>query len=379
MQEVGRRKEEPLRLDYFNVFEGGARALLNDFPVTGPRGETQPTEGHIVVVGLGRFGENLVLQAAREWHAIGGTYEDPLRVTVVDQMAGSRTGSLLARYPWLRPICTLEHVDASFDSSEFAEAPFLFDADGRLTASSIFVCVDDDSKGISTALLLHRRVRGRGVPVVVRTVHGAGLASLLHEDQLAVGEFAGLHAFGLLDRMCNPDLLFAGVNEILARAMHEEYVRDQEEQGETFETNPAMVPWSELGDSRRESNRAQAAHIGVKLAAVECDLAPLGDWGAESFAFEPDEVELLAEMEHERWVDERKKAGWTLGPKDLEKKTSPYLILWSQLDEDTREIDRVFIRGLPRFLARAGFQIVRVEERSESVEKQWEHSDIEQV
>ena len=62
------------------------------------------------------------------------------------------------------------------------------------------------------------------------------------------------------------------------------------------------------------------------------------------------------------WVEERKQAGWTRGPKDLEKKTSPHLVRWNQLDEDTREIDRVFIRGLPRFLARAGFQIVRVEE-----------------
>jgi len=369
MQEIGRRKEEPFRLDFFNVFEGGARAVLNDFPVAGTGGEKRATEGHIVVVGLGRFGENLVLQATREWHINDGGSKNRLRVTVVDKTARSRAGSLLARYPWLGPICELTPVETSFDSSEFAAAPFLFAKDGRLTATSIFVCVDDDSKGISTGLLLHRRVRGHDVPVVVRTVHGAGLASLLHEDQLAEGQFAGLHAFGLLDRMCNPDLLFAGVNEILARAMHEEYVRDQAAQGETAETNPAMVPWHELGDSRRESNRAQAAHIGIKLKAVGCDLSPLADWNAESFTFQPEELERLAVMEHDRWVEERKHAGWTPGPKDPMKTTSPYLVPWSDLAEDVRELDRVFIRGLPRFLARAGFQIVRVGEGSGSIER----------
>jgi len=360
MQEIGRPEEESLRLDFFNVFEGGARALLSDFPITGPKDWVPFSEGHIVVVGLGRFGENLVLQTAREWHMNHRTSENPLRVTVVDQAATSRSESLLVRYPWLGQACELEAVDVSFDSREFSEAPFLFDSGGRLTVSSIYVCVDDDSRGISAALTLHRRVKGREVPVIVRTVHGTGLASLLREDRISEGEFSGLRAFGLLDRMCNPELLFAGVNEILARAMHEEYVGDQERQGESLETNPSLVPWNELEEGHKEANRAQAAHIGVKLASVGCDLAPLVDWNAESFTFEGAELEQLAIMEHNRWVEERRRAGWSLGPKHPEKRTSPYLVPWSDLDEEVREIDRLFIRGLPRFLARAGFQIVRL-------------------
>jgi len=360
MQETGRQAEKPFRLDFFNVFEAGARALLNDFPVTGPGGGDQVPEGHIVVVGLGRFGESLVLQAAREWHTNSATAEDPFRVTVVDQEADRRTQSLLARYPWLGQVCDLDTVDVTFDSGEFADAPFLFDADGHLTASSIFICVDDDSRGISAALTLHRRVRSHGIPVVVRTVHGTGLASLLQEDRVAGGEFAGLHAFGLLDRTCNAELLFGGVNEILARAMHESYVRDRKDHGETVETNPALVPWGALGENLRESNRAQAAHIGVKLRAAGCELSPLTTWDAGSFTFEPDEVERLAVMEHDRWMAERKRTGWTSGPRDPDKSRSPFLVPWSDLGEEVRELDRLFIRGLPRFLAKAGFQIVRV-------------------
>jgi hypothetical protein len=363
MQEIGRRKDEAFRLDFFNVFEAGARTLLDDL-VSGKKSEGEPPQGRIVVVGLGQFGESLVLQAARQWRAAKGASADRLRVTAVDQQAGPLTEELSVRYPWLGQACEIEPREMSFESREFAEAAFLLDARGRLDVSAIYVCVDDDSQGLSTALTLHPHIKGRGVPIVVRMVHGAGLASLLRQEQLTEGEYADLHAFGLLDRMCNPDLLFAGAYEILARAMHDEYVRERRKQGDSEEANLAMKPWDKLKETYKESNRAQAAHIGVKLADVGCDLAPLTDWDAESFRFEPDELERLAVLEHDRWMKERQASGWVLGPKDPDRNVSPHLVPWSELDEEVKDYDRLFIRGLPRFLARAGFQIVRLERRA---------------
>ena len=91
------------------------------------------------------------------------------------------------------------------------------------------------------------------------------------------------------------------------------------------------------------------------------ELAPLSDWDAESFQFDVGELEELAEMEHERWVKERLRNGWTPGPRDPVKKTTPYLVPWGELDKDTKDNDRLFIRRLTRILARAGLQIVRTE------------------
>ena len=125
-----------------------------------------------------------------------------------------------------------------------------------------------------------------------------------------------------------------------------------------------MVPWDDLDEDFKEANRAQAAHIGVKLAAMGCDLLPLTDWAAESFTLREEEVDRLAEMEHERWVEERRRAGWTLGPRDDVRRRTPNLVGWSELSEDMREYDRVFVRGLPRFLASAGFQIGRRGDRA---------------
>jgi len=361
MQEIGRKRTDPLRLDFFNVFESGARSLLGDYPVTGLGPEGGAPVGHVVVAGLGRFGENLILQAARQWQ---GECTDPsrkIRFTVVDRAADSLTAALSVRYPWLREACELTPVEVDFTAGEFTDPSFLFNAQGNLNVATIFVCVDDDSKGISIALSLHRHVKNSGVPIVVRMVHGAGLASLFSKDRSGEEEFAGLHAFGLLDRMCNPELLFAGDHEIIARAMHEEYVRNQQTKDDEADTNTALAPWDQLSDDLKESNRAQAAHIGMKLSAVGCELSPLTAWDAEQFTFAPPELEKLAQLEHERFVEERIGAGWRLGTRDPDRKRSPYLVPWIELEEEVRDLDRLFIRGLPKFLARAGFQIVRVE------------------
>jgi hypothetical protein len=98
------------------------------------------------------------------------------------------------------------------------------------------------------------------------------------------------------------------------------------------------------------------------LEVIGYGLAPLTDWDAEAFRFSVDQVEQMARSEHDRFVAERLAAGWTYapGPKDLARKLSPDLVSWEELPESEREKDRAAVRGLPRFLARAGLQVYRV-------------------
>ena len=150
------------------------------------------------------------------------------------------------------------------------------------------------------------------------------------------------------------------------------YVRHQKQAGATPETNPSMVAWDDLPDDLKESNRQQADHIEVKLAAIGCGIQSLTDWKSASFERLPEEVktvfdvELLARMEHERWCEERRRLGWTFasGPKDLKKKTSPYLVPWEELPPEIQDLDRNTVLGLPSFLAQAGFQIYPEDLRS---------------
>src|SRR5207249_1639910 len=114
------------------------------------------------------------------------------------------------------------------------------------------------------------------------------------------------------------------------------YLQDQINLGHDLQSNPSLVPWERLPEGFKESNRNQADHIGLKLQAIGCDLAPLTEWDAHTFSFTPEEVERMAQMEHERWVEERQAQGWTYGPRDNEKKTNPSLVAWNDLPDDSK-------------------------------------------
>jgi hypothetical protein len=196
--------------------------------------------------------------------------------------------------------------------------------------------------------------------------HDAGLASLLRSNIDNGGSFEGLSAFGLLDKTFKPELLFDGTHEILARAIHESYRFGQEEKGETFETNVSIVAWDELPENLKESNRRQADHIGIKLKAIGCTIVPMTDWDTEPFKFSEKEIELIARMEHERWMSERLQDGWTFkkGKKNVKRKTSPDLVPTERLTTDAFELDQNPVKYLPRYLAKVGFQIYRIGKES---------------
>jgi hypothetical protein len=361
-RELFSEKVESFRLQLFNVYDSGARAVLNQYPIFNGTSASQNSRPHIVIVGLGSMGQSLLVHAARSWQAERSSTSQKLRVTIIDKIAEEKKELLCLKYPQLADVCDLIPRQMDIYSPQFHKADFLFDSSGHCEVTSIYICVDNDSLGLYAGIVLLQQLRDENVPIVVRMIHNAGLAKLLQGVDGQSSAFKNLHAFGLLDSTCAPDLVLGGTNEIIARAIHESYVRHQEDLGHTPETNPSMVPWDELPEELKESNRRQADHVCAKLKAVGCGIKPLTDWNLEHFKFTPEEIELMAEMEHERFVEERLSEGWSYapGPKNLDKKTSPYLIPWDQLPEDIKEYDRNTVRELPGFLAKAGFQIYRV-------------------
>lgn len=357
-----RRTSDSFRLRFFNVFESGARAWLRDRPPFDHDSVGSSHPPHLVVVGVGDMGASLVVGAARQWltlcpgAALRPRADRRIQITLVDQGADHKREWLLARHPLLKTFCDLVACSIDVSSPEFETGAFLFE-NGRCTATAVYVCFDDDVAGLKVALALLQRVEREGVPIIVRMRDGAGLTALLREQRRS----SALQQFSVLEETCTPEHLLGETdNEILARAIHEDYVRDQVARGNTPEVNPAMVDWDDLPEGLKESNRRQADHARVKLRAIGYDIRRLTDGDAEPPAFSADDVELMAEMEHDRWMAERLFEGWTYDPgeKDLDRKTSPHLVPWDELSDDVKEFDRNAVRGLPAFLATAGFAIV---------------------
>jgi hypothetical protein len=159
-------------------------------------------------------------------------------------------------------------------------------------------------------------------------------------------------------RLVVRDVLLGSAREALAEVIHERYLLDNVDKRAS--DDPAMAPWAVLDEALKESNRRQADHIPEKLKAVGYDFAPAAKEKVKLMKFTPDEVEMMARMEHDRFVAERFLAGFSAGPRDVARKTSPYLVPWDELDEKIKDYDRRAVREIPELLASAGFEIYRL-------------------
>jgi hypothetical protein len=178
-------------------------------------------------------------------------------------------------------------------------------------------------------------------------------AALPPAEQLALHVDANVFT-----RLMLRDILLTGAREVLGQAVHENYLCLQETRKDP--NDPAMRPWEELNENLRESNRQQADHIPVKLRAIGCSYRPITDPESAVKGFERDEIETMARLEHDRWMTERRLAGWTYGEqRDPDQKVSPYLVPYDDLPENVKDWDRAPVCAIPSILALAKFEVYR--------------------
>jgi hypothetical protein len=179
-------------------------------------------------------------------------------------------------------------------------------------------------------------------------------AALPPAEQLALHVDAELFL-----RLVLRDVLLTAARDALGQAIHLRFVANQRERKPAEDL--AMQPWEALREDLRESNRKQADDIGAKLRAINCGMRPAAAREQAAITFSPAEVEVMAEMEHIRYVTERRIEGWVFGSKrDPERKISPYLVPYADLPEDVKEWDREAVRAIPEVLAQAKFEVYRL-------------------
>lgn len=357
-KELGGQDHASIRLELFNVFDQGAKLLLQEFPPITP--ENEGRRPHILVVGMGNFGESLIVHAARTWSIEHPETDHRLKFTVIDRDAERKCEVLSIRFPQLPRRCELHPLSIEFVSPTFHRADFLFNTGKNIDVDLIYICLDDDSHGLSVSQTLLRKLSLVQTPIVIRTQSTASLAGFLRSKDGGRSAFQHVHTFSLLDRTCTPQLLSSGPHEYLARALHEEYARHQGKAGSA--DSPARLTWSQLPEPIKESNRKQVDRIGANFEAVGCRIAPLMDWDSSPVEFSHEEIEAIARREHEGWCSDLRRKGWVFAPgsKNTNKKTHPDLVEWEHLPESEKEKNRAPVRELPAFLIRAGYRIDRL-------------------
>jgi len=349
--ELGLDERVPFQLETFHPYIQVARQLVR--PEAGTtQGNRQP-ERRILLLGLGRLGEQIVLQSARAWR--NAKQKELLDVIVLDRQAKQKLALLQRRVPQLERICRIKPVDVDL-ASTFELQDSLSRA-VRIQIDRAYVCLSDPLLALQTAWGLVRILPTGSAPVFVRMEDGCGLGGLV-ESPLG-GEANGLHLipFDPAKQTCTAELVLGGVHEQLARQLHSNY---RARSGASV-----IIPaWEELAEDVREANRGQAGRIQALLSASGNRILPTLGLEMQMEPFRPEQIERMAQMEHERWCQNKSQAGWRFGPrKDERKRRHPDLVPWDHLPETEREKNRAFVRRIPALLFETGFQILHQEDQ----------------
>lgn len=336
---IGATGDPSFRLDFFSVEDTAARVLLDKHPLE-PDGTGA---AHVVIVGFGRLGRAVLREIARRRRP-GGS---PLRVRI----RGDGTEALsdfLKRSPVVGRNCSVTCDDDDALQRPAGDEPAL-----------IFICLPNNDDALNAGLDAADAMNTRADRVVICLSEPSPFAAVLGSQKALLNDAEGrLAVFEVIEEACVPGRIRDDLANQLARAIHRAYVNSCTARGDSPLGNPSMRPWEDLPDDLKQSNLAQAAHIGTKLDAIDCAVVPESAI-VRRFVFSEAEIERLAEMEHRRWMDERKGRGYVYGP-EHEGNQHPDLVDWQDLGESTRDKDRDAIRELPAIVGQAGFQILRL-------------------
>ncbi len=350
------QSEKQFDLRFFNSHEIIARHLLAGHPLEcGSPGERAADHRpvRLILIGSTPAAEAVLVQAALVAHY---TNQEPLRVTLVNDDENA-AAAMIGRHPGLRHCCVITHSSLPAHASS-ARAWDVFPAD-ESERRNVIIALDEDEKNVEIAFTLAALPLTAVVRIMARVADRVGLLRLLDHSE---GHLTSrrIHVFGSVEGGCTKAMIESAPQDALARGLHDNYYQSQLANGVARGSSPAMVPWSELAEDFRISNRANADHVDAKLRAIGCQRVSQKSDGGAVDGFSDDEIELLARIEHNRWCAERWIGGWDYATtRDDKRKLHPSLKPWSELGENERNKDRDAVRCLPALLNTVGWKIVR--------------------
>ena len=353
-------------MEFFNLYQIAGFCILSrhkPFSVE----EIRSGSVNILIIGLGRLGENLLVRIAKMWKNAENRGKK-VHITCIDIDGEKKKNALLWKYRDIREWCNLSIISLDLTSQEFLQSEILSENTHLGVYSRAYVCLHNSSISALTALRLAHNPRYKNTEIIVRATYDDGITrifSCLKQKK----SIENVNIFPIVSSDCCLDMIVHGVNllekkyirEHIARVHHENYRTMRFNEGAIRGTDPALEPWDLLEEDLKESNRQQADHIKDQFRLMNIGLTIFPEWPEPLFRFTPDEIEGLAEAEHKRWMKEKIDAGWKFGPiRDYNLKESPYLIEYKELPENVKERDRNPFRSIPAVLAEFDLKIIRL-------------------
>lgn len=354
-------KDLCMEIHILNISDSSARLALRQYPLDcEPINSDAPLVVTLLLEGWTPFAQALFWQAIRVAHYPS----KPTRIIVVHPDAESIAAEVRSIAPGLGdPWCLEQLVKIQFVKA-YSQQELSISAEHIVTLA---VCDADADKVFSRAL----HYRDATIPglkqIFVELPDSSGYREALQFMSSSIRKIplclvgASAEAFELAEKLDGD-----------AKLLHTRYLEQRENQkkrkslpGGRYESK-SDYEWNELDEVIRSWNRASADHIEVKLRAL-CDFNHLKErptydptkdsfhcsdelvavmqkivdnWSSDSQGGQPD-LELLSQIEHDRWSAEKIAEGWSFAEsKNESKKHSPYIQPYEQLTEEIKGYDR---------------------------------------
>ena len=317
----------------FNIYDRGARLLFESCApdrYRAIRGKDDPPAS-IMIFGFSPLAKSLVLHVARVGHYANGR---KAVIRIIDEQAARQTAALSLSAPALEQLVNIQPYDCPIDGLSIACLKEIIASPPDV----MYICAESDIQALTLARRLAVLPGYKDVPLVVTLLQKDALTKLLYKDNLVQNNTVQL--FPLLDKTSDLKQIIGEQLDEAAKIIHELYLEDRFRQGETVESNASLVPWENLPEGIKDSNRGQADHLPVKLRAIGLTLEAALN-AEDTWQFTAEEIRVLAEMEHRRWMADKRLDGWqpTAGKKDSKRKLSPLLVDFDDLPEGEKHKD----------------------------------------
>jgi hypothetical protein len=326
-----------------------ARALNTDHPPFEIARHLGHARIHALIVGFGQTGQAIARDLIVNCRT---TYLDLPQITVIDPQAKALEGVLRVRAPEIDACAHCHFIEGEIGGRAVRPKPTEIARDivaaGPVTAA--YVCLATDVDALSTAATLQSLLRAVDIaspPIFVRLRDA--------ETVSADGGGRGLDAltpFGDLQSVLAASDFLSDAPDAAARTFCEAYRAALPLEQRSDPKNRSGFPWDRLDETYRQVTRDAVAHIAAKLASAGVDPArwrgahaiPKLCEGERLFAG-PGELEVLAVLEHERWMAQRRMDGWRVGERDDARRMRPSLIAYDELTDEVKEYDRIYVRA----------------------------------
>jgi RyR domain-containing protein len=230
----------------------------------------------------------------------------------------------------------------------------------RYPSPQLAVVLHEDADAIATMLALRRPGNPFGTeaaPILVHQSKDDRLLTVIGHTKVGDRDLTNLVAIGDLVRAETIERILDRKGDEMAAALHAHYLAAANRLG--VGSQAAIDAWENLPENLRDANRASVEHAPLLLAAAGYKLVPKGE--IQSVTPSEAEIELMAKVEHRRWMADHIERGWRFAQtRDDRLMLHPDLVPYEALSENGREKDRNAVRTLSSVLEKEGFAIVRL-------------------